>query len=55
MGAFAGFYGENDGRLKNVVRRIGEIYRGAVAGTPLSDYDMQQFSSDLDKHVFKMK
>lgn len=50
-----GFYGENDGRLKNVVRRIGEIYRGAVAGTPLSDYDMQQFSSDLDKHVFKMK
>lgn len=32
---------------------LGKLYRKAVKGTMLEDYDMQQFSTDLDNNLFK--
>ena len=49
------FYGGNPSSMAKFAAALGEMFRKAVAGTPLSDYDMQQFSSDLDNHLFKMK
>jgi len=39
--------------LEQLAASLGELYRKAVKGTRLEDYDMQQFSTDLDNHVFK--
>lgn len=41
--------------LEQLAASLGELYRKAVKGTRLEDYDMQQFSTDLDNHVFKAK
>ncbi len=41
--------------LEQLAASLGELYRKAVKGTRLEGYDMQQFSTDLDNHVFKAK
>lgn len=49
------FYGGNQTMLEGFASALGEMFRRKVSGTPLSDYDMQQFSTDLDNHLFKMR
>lgn len=51
----AAFYGGNGTFMTRFAAALGEIYRNSVADTPLSNYDMQQFSTDLDNHIFKMR
>lgn len=50
------FYGGNNSMSGDFARRLGELYRGAVSGNPkLSDYDFRQFSTDLDKNLFRVR
>lgn len=49
-----GFFSDR-GRLQSFVNGLGNLYRRKVKDTPLEDYDMRQFSSDLDNHLFKCK
>lgn len=51
----AAFYGGNTSAMEAFAGALGKLFRRTVAGTPLSDYDMLQFSTDLDNHVFKPK
>jgi len=49
------FYGGNQSMMENFAAALGQMFRKKTSGTPLSDYDMQQFSTDIDNHLFKMK
>lgn len=49
-----GFFADPS-RLQEFARNLGILYRKTVKDTPLEDYDMRQFSSDLDNHIFKPK
>lgn len=51
----ASFYGGDPSAMEAFSGALGRMFRKAVAGTPYSDYDMLQFSTDLDNHVFKPK
>lgn len=51
----AGFYGGNQPVMESFSSQLGELFRRKAKDTPLSDYDMKQFSEDLDNHLFKMK
>lgn len=39
--------------LESFAEALGAMYRKAVKSTILEDYDIWQFSNDLDKHIFK--
>lgn len=50
-----GFYANdsNGSRLKSFIRELGEHYRNLQStDRRFSDYDLQQFSTDLDRNLF---
>ena len=46
------FFG-NPSLLKSFIGALGSMYRKKVKSTVLEDYDIWQFSNDIDKHIFK--
>ena len=39
--------------LQSFIGALGSMYRKKVKATVLEDYDIWQFSNDIDKHIFK--
>lgn len=46
------FFGEPS-LLQSFIGALGSMYRKKVKSTVLEDYDIWQFSNDIDKHIFK--
>lgn len=51
----AAFYGGNGSMMEGFAAALGQLFRRKVANTPYSDYDIMQFTTDLDNHIFKPK
>lgn len=50
-----GFYGPYPSLLEETAESLGKLFRAKVKDSPFSDYDMRQFSTDIDNHLFKGK
>ena len=50
------FYGENTTRLGAIIKQLGKMYRESDFGKKhQNDFNIRQFTSDLDNNLFKPK